>query len=63
MMERKKGSIINITSRQAEFEHEQRSGPDLAYSVSKAAINRFTFGLADELREHRQSATVADALQ
>lgn len=57
MMERKKGSIINITSRQAEFEHEQRSGPDLAYSVSKAAINRFTFGLADELRDYGITVT------
>ncbi len=51
MVEQKEGHIINISSVVAEsIHHEPMTG--LAYDVSKAAINRFTRGLAAELKEY-----------
>ena len=51
MMEQKGGHIINISSVAAQrVGHEPMTG--LAYDVSKAAINRFTLGLARELLPH-----------
>jgi len=52
MMDQKEGHIINISSIVARtIRHEPMTG--LAYDVSKAAINRFTRGLAEELKEYR----------
>jgi NAD(P)-dependent dehydrogenase (short-subunit alcohol dehydrogenase family) len=51
MMNQKHGHIINISSVVAgRTGHEPLTG--LAYDVSKAALNRFTVGLAEELREY-----------
>jgi len=51
MMNQQYGHIINISSVVAEnLHHEPMTG--LAYDVSKAALNRFTVGLAEELREY-----------
>ena len=51
MMEQKSGHIINLSSVVADkLHHEPMTG--LAYDVTKAAINRFTRGLADELRPY-----------
>ncbi len=48
MMKRRSGSIINLSSvvgtRMIMF--------DVAYGVAKAAIERFTYGLAEELKEY-----------
>ena len=52
MMDQKEGHIINISSIVARMlHHEPMTG--LAYDVSKAAIDRFTRGLAEELKEYR----------
>ena len=49
MLDQKNGHIINISSVVAgKTRHEPMTG--LAYDVSKAALNRFTVGLADELK-------------
>jgi len=48
MMERGKGSIINISSIQATQTGSVNTG--IAYGVSKAALERFTVGLAEEMR-------------
>ena len=51
MMEQRSGHIINISSVVADkLHHQPMTG--LAYDVSKAAINRFTRGLADELKPY-----------
>jgi len=51
MMDQKEGQIINISSIVAKrIHHQPMTG--LAYDVSKAAINRFTKGLAEELKEY-----------
>lgn len=51
MIRQNNGHIINISSVVAKKTgHVPFTG--LAYDVSKAAINRFTVGLAEELREH-----------
>jgi len=47
MMERKSGSIINISSVQAGHKGSVDTG--IAYGVSKAALERFTCGLAAEV--------------
>jgi citronellol/citronellal dehydrogenase len=47
MMSRKTGSIINISSIQAQQKGSVTTG--IAYGVSKAALERFTVGLAEEL--------------
>ncbi|MBI2303918.1 MAG: SDR family NAD(P)-dependent oxidoreductase [Chloroflexi bacterium] len=48
MMERREGSIINISS----WVGRQASPGSVAYSVSKAGIEMFTAGLAEEVREY-----------
>jgi NAD(P)-dependent dehydrogenase (short-subunit alcohol dehydrogenase family) len=51
MIQQRSGHIINISSVAADkLHHEPMTG--LAYDVSKAAINRFTRGLADELKPY-----------
>lgn len=50
MMEQRYGHIINISSVAAIAVNDPMTG--LAYDVSKAGINRFTWGLAEELREY-----------
>jgi citronellol/citronellal dehydrogenase len=50
MMERRGGSIVNITSIDATTETSGFTGA--AYGVSKAALDRFTRSLAGEVREH-----------
>ena len=51
MMDQKEGHIINISSIVTRnIRHEPMTG--LAYDVSKAAVNRFTAGLAAELKEY-----------
>jgi citronellol/citronellal dehydrogenase len=51
MLNQKCAHILNISSVVAgETGHEPMTG--LAYDVTKAALNRFTVGLAEELREH-----------
>jgi NAD(P)-dependent dehydrogenase (short-subunit alcohol dehydrogenase family) len=47
MVERRAGSIINLSSPVARIPVF-----DIAYGVAKAAIERFTIGLAEELREY-----------
>lgn len=47
MMERRSGSIINISSIQATGRGSVDTG--IAYGVSKAALERFSTGLADEM--------------
>jgi citronellol/citronellal dehydrogenase len=47
MVERRSGSIINLSSPAARIPVF-----DIAYGVAKAAIERFTIGLAEELREY-----------
>ena len=48
MMERRSGSILNITSRAANHYTRER----IAYSASKAGLDRFTVNLAEEVREY-----------
>ena len=50
MMAQKYGHIINISSLAAITVNNPLTG--LAYDVSKAGINRFTWGLAEELKEY-----------
>ena len=48
MMERRRGNIINLTSRNAIWD----SPEDLAYAPSKAALDRFSRNLAEELKPY-----------
>lgn len=48
MMEQRSGSIINMSSGAA----SSRSPAGVPYAVTKAALERFTFGLAEEVREY-----------
>jgi NAD(P)-dependent dehydrogenase (short-subunit alcohol dehydrogenase family) len=51
MMEQRSGNIINLSSIAArESIHEPRTG--LVYDVTKAGIERFTRGLAEEVKEY-----------
>jgi citronellol/citronellal dehydrogenase len=51
MMKQRRGHIINISSIVTQqLRHEPFTG--IAYDVSKAAVNRFTLGLADELKQY-----------
>jgi 3-oxoacyl-[acyl-carrier protein] reductase len=51
MMEQRHGHILNISSVVTQkTRHEPFTG--LAYDVSKVALNRFTIGLAEELKEY-----------
>jgi len=59
MMARKKGSIVNISSSAAQDVFSRVVKPDgtrpftgCAYGSSKAALERMTVGLAEEVREH-----------
>jgi citronellol/citronellal dehydrogenase len=49
MIQRKSGSIINISSLAAEHKVGGPVSTGLAYGVSKAALDRFTVGLAGEV--------------
>ncbi len=49
MMEKRKGSIINISSVQATSRAIRPARTGIAYGVSKAGIERFTWGLAAEV--------------
>jgi NAD(P)-dependent dehydrogenase (short-subunit alcohol dehydrogenase family) len=54
MRRQRAGSIINITARAGQFvpKGEPASNPNvLSYALSKAALNRLTFFMAEELRE------------
>ena len=56
MIKQKYGHIINISSVVAnKTGHKPFTG--LAYDVSKAAVNRLTLGLSEELAEHNISVT------
>ncbi len=48
MIEQGSGSILNVSSGAAQRTIKERVG----YSTSKAALERFSFGLAEEVREH-----------
>jgi NAD(P)-dependent dehydrogenase (short-subunit alcohol dehydrogenase family) len=53
MIKQGSGSIINISSLAASEESENAAVPTgLAYAVSKAALDRFTRGLAAEVKQH-----------
>lgn len=57
MMEQQGGHIINLSSMAAlEPGHDPMTG--LAYDVSKAAVNRFTIGLAEELKQYSIAVNV-----
>jgi len=57
MMEQKGGHIINLSSMASLAPgHDPMTG--LAYDVSKAAVNRFTIGLAEELRPYAIAVNV-----
>ena len=49
MIEKKRGSIINISSIQATFKTLRPARTGISYGVSKAGIERFTWGLAAEV--------------
>lgn len=50
MLERKRGSIINISSVDATIRGPSPAG--IAYGVSKAGLERFTYGLAAEMGKY-----------
>jgi NAD(P)-dependent dehydrogenase (short-subunit alcohol dehydrogenase family) len=50
MMSQRCGSIVNISSRAADFNAPIYVG--IAYCVAKAAIERFTNALAEEVKEY-----------
>lgn len=52
MIERKAGSIINISSLAADERDEGTVPTGVAYAVSKAGLDRFTLGLATEVGRH-----------
>jgi len=52
MVEEKSGSIINISSLAANEKGEKTVPYGLVYAVSKAALDRFTWGLAEEVKPH-----------
>jgi NAD(P)-dependent dehydrogenase (short-subunit alcohol dehydrogenase family) len=57
MIEKGEGHIITVSSVASEdIHHEPFTG--LAYDVSKVAINRFTIGLAEELKPHKIAVNV-----
>ena len=57
MIKQGEGHIITISSVAVEdLDHEPFTG--LAYDVSKAAVNRFTIGLAKELKPHKIAVNV-----
>jgi NAD(P)-dependent dehydrogenase (short-subunit alcohol dehydrogenase family) len=53
MMRQQSGSIVNITAAAANFIPKgHRAHGSLVYAVSKAALNRMSHFMAEELREH-----------
>jgi NAD(P)-dependent dehydrogenase (short-subunit alcohol dehydrogenase family) len=56
MMERKSGSIINISSLAADERDNGTVPTGVAYAVAKAGLDRFTWGLAAELGKHNIAA-------
>jgi len=52
MMEKKCGSIINISSLAADERDEGTVPTGLAYAAAKAAVDRFTWGLATEVGKY-----------
>lgn len=52
MMQKKSGSIINISSLAADERDEGTVPTGVAYAVAKAAVDRFTYGLATEVGGH-----------
>ena len=52
MMERKSGSIINISSLAADERDEGTVPTGVAYAAAKAAVDRFTWGLATEVGKY-----------
>lgn len=52
MIEQKSGSILNISSLAANEKEETTVPTGLAYAAAKAALDRFTWGLAAEVRRH-----------
>ncbi len=50
MMRQKYGHVINISAIASAAINKPMTG--LAYDVSKAGVNRFTWGLAEELKEY-----------
>jgi citronellol/citronellal dehydrogenase len=52
MMKQQRGHIINISSVVTQKLHHQPF-TGIAYDVTKAAINRFTLGLAEELKQYK----------
>ena len=55
MMDRQRGSIINIGSRMAT---DPSLGGGVLYSASKAAVHMFSLCLADEVREHNIAVNI-----
>ena len=52
MIEQRSGNIINISSLAANEKEETTFPYSLAYAAAKAALDRFTWGLAEEVRPH-----------
>ena len=52
MIEERSGSIINISSLAANEREEKTVPYGLAYASAKAALDRYTWGLAEELKPH-----------
>ncbi len=55
MMERRRGSIINVGSRMA---NDPALGGGVLYSASKAAVHMFSLCLADEVREYNIAVNI-----
>ena len=55
MMERRRGSIINVGSRMA---NDPGLGGGVLYSASKAALHMFSLCLADEVREYNIAVNI-----
>ncbi len=55
MIERGRGSIINIGSRMGD---DPAQGGGVLYSSSKAAVHMFSYCLADELRDHNIAVNI-----
>ena len=56
MMERRTGSIINISSLAADERDNGAVPTGVAYAVAKAGLDRFTWGLASELGQYNIAA-------
>ncbi len=55
MIKQQRGSIINIGSRMA---NDPKQGGGVLYSSSKAAVQMFSYCLADEVREHNIAVNI-----